>query len=81
MAVRFADLNGDNHADYLCIKPDGYISAYMHPSNSKGPWEDLGQIKFAEGRDRANLQFADVDGDGRDDMLWVDKFSGDTLVW
>lgn len=80
LAVRFADLNGNKHADYLCIKPDGEVSAYLHPEKGDD-WEDLGQIKFAENRDRANLRWADVDGDGRDDMLWVDKFSGDTLVW
>ena len=23
----------------------------------------------------------DVNGDGRDDLLWIEKFSGDTYVW
>ncbi|KAI8190758.1 hypothetical protein KHU50_000383 [Colletotrichum sp. SAR 10_65] len=37
--------------------------------------------QFAIGKDRANLHWADVDGDGKDDMLWIEKFSGDTWVW
>lgn len=80
MAVRFADLTGNKRADYLCIKPDGYVSAYLHPGDD-GSWEDAGQIKFAEDKDRANLRWADVDGDGKDDMIWIEKFSGDSWVW
>jgi hypothetical protein len=31
--------------------------------------------------DRANFQFADVNGDGHADLLHKDKFTGDTQVW
>ncbi|KXH49449.1 hypothetical protein CSIM01_03737 [Colletotrichum simmondsii] len=41
----------------------------------------VGQVKVAEGHDRAMLRFADVNGDGRDDLLWIEKFSGDTWAW
>lgn len=78
-AVQFADIDGDGRDDYLCIKPNGYISGFLHKAENS--WEDIGQIKFAEDKDRANLRFADVTGDGFDDMLWVDKFNGDSFVW
>jgi hypothetical protein len=43
--------------------------------------KSLGQIKYSEGKDRANHRFADVNGDGKADFLWVDNFSGETHVW
>ncbi|KAK7420361.1 hypothetical protein QQX98_002784 [Neonectria punicea] len=79
LAVRFADITGNGRADYLCIEKDGRVTGFVH--NDDGSFEDVGQIKFADGRDRANLRWADVNGDGRDDMLWVDKFTGDASVW
>ncbi|KAK7432202.1 hypothetical protein QQZ08_001147 [Neonectria magnoliae] len=79
LSVRFAGLTGNSRADYLCIAPDGTVSGYLHQDN--GGFVDAGQIKFAVGKDRANLRWADVDGDGLEDMLWIEKFSGDTWVW
>lgn len=79
MAVRFADITGNNRADYLCIEKDGRVSGFVH--NDDDSWENVGQIKFADGKDRANLRWADVNGDGRDDMLWSEKFTGDAYVW
>ncbi|KAF4412991.1 Multidomain esterase [Colletotrichum fructicola] len=79
LAVRFANIDGGKRGDYLCIKPNGYVSGWVHKDD--GTWEDVGQVKFQEGKDRANLRWADVNGDGKDDMLWVDKFNGDGYVW
>ncbi|KPM44471.1 hypothetical protein AK830_g2091 [Neonectria ditissima] len=79
LSVRFADLTGNHRADYLCIAPDGTVSGFLQEDN--GAFVDVGQIKFAVGKDRANLRWADVDGDGLDDMLWIEKFSGDTFIW
>lgn len=79
MSVRFADLTDNGRADYLCIHPDGFVKGQVQRDD--GSWEDVGQIKFAEEADRANLRWADVNGDGQDDMLWVDKFNGNARVW
>lgn len=78
VAVRFADLTGNGRGDYLCIEPDGRISGYVQ--NDDGSWTYTSQIKFSVGYDRANLRFADVNGDGRDDMIWVNKWNGDGHV-
>jgi hypothetical protein len=37
---------------------------------------NAGQIKFAEGWDRANLRFADVENSGRADIIWMNKYTG-----
>ncbi|KAL2838962.1 hypothetical protein BJY01DRAFT_250705 [Aspergillus pseudoustus] len=66
----------------LKCRPEGIVFV---DTNSDGyddnNWEDVGQIKFSQEKDRANLRFADVNGDERDDMIWVDKFNGDGCVW
>ena len=42
---------------------------------------NAGQIKFAEGWDRANLRFADVENSGRADIIWMNKYTGAGRVW
>ena len=81
LAVRFADINGDGKADFLCIEKDGRVTGFVQSTTVNNTYDDVGQIKFAETYDRANLRWADVNGDGLDDMLWVDKFTGDASVW
>ncbi|KFY70309.1 hypothetical protein V499_09272, partial [Pseudogymnoascus sp. VKM F-103] len=79
IGVIFADLTGNGRVDYLCMKPDGTTEAWLNDDGSD--LRSVGQIKFSEKFDRANHRFADVNGDGRADFLWVDKFNGDTKVW
>ncbi|KAF7550314.1 hypothetical protein G7Z17_g5812 [Cylindrodendrum hubeiense] len=79
LSVRFADITGNSRADYLCIAPDGTVNGYLQQDD--GSFDNAGQIKVSVEKDRANLRWADVDGDGLDDMLWIEKFSGDTWVW
>ncbi|RFU74035.1 killer toxin subunits alpha beta [Trichoderma arundinaceum] len=50
--------------------------ARTNPDNVDKPRVDVQHIKFAQDKDRVNLRFADVIGDGFDDMLWV-EFNGD----
>ncbi|KAL2256741.1 hypothetical protein VTK26DRAFT_1190 [Humicola hyalothermophila] len=79
-SVQFADLDGNGLADFLCLEPDGRTWGYLNFDGGKR-LELHSQFKFSEGKDRANLRFADVNGDGKADLLWVDKFNGDTTVW
>ncbi|KAK3897538.1 killer toxin subunits alpha beta [Staphylotrichum tortipilum] len=78
--VRFADIDGNGLADFLCMEPDGRTWGLLN-SNGGKTLTKLSQIKKTEGKDRANLHFADVNGDGLDDFLWINKFNGDTEVW
>jgi hypothetical protein len=34
------------------------------------------QVKKPEDKNRANLRWVDVNGDGKADMVWLDKFGG-----
>ena len=54
---------GDGLAGYICIAPDGEISAWLN----KGPkgWVSVSKIKNTEGKDRSNIRFADINGDVR----------------
>jgi hypothetical protein len=79
LAVRFADLDGNGRADYLCIEKNGRTWGYLN--NNDGSLTYSSQFKFSEDKDRANLRWVDVNGDGLDDLLWVDKFIGDATVW
>jgi hypothetical protein len=79
LGVRFADVSGNindsplnygivplltiignGYPDYLCIDPDGRTTAWI---NTKLNFESVGQIKFSEGADRANVRFVDINGD------------------
>ncbi|KAF2737389.1 hypothetical protein EJ04DRAFT_561556 [Polyplosphaeria fusca] len=49
--------------------------------NKASGLQNANQIKLSVGFDRANHRFADVNGDGRTDFLWIDKFSGNVSLW
>lgn len=75
LAVRFADIDGDGRADYLCLDLDGRTTGNL-PATLKsenngipGSYTSVGQVKFSEGADRANIRFADVDGDGMNSLF------------
>lgn len=79
LGVRFADLTNDGKADYLCIEPNGRVTGYLNRGmapSGQVTFEDVGQIKLATNYDRQNVRFNDVNGDGRADLLWIDKYTG-----
>ncbi|KAL4902118.1 hypothetical protein BDW74DRAFT_187076 [Aspergillus multicolor] len=77
--VQIADITGNGRADYLCIERDGRTWGYVQ--NSANTFTQHTQIKFAEGKDRANLVWADVNGDGLADLIHTNKFNSDGTVW
>ncbi|KFY17433.1 hypothetical protein V492_00682 [Pseudogymnoascus sp. VKM F-4246] len=79
IGVIFADITGSGRVDYLCIHPDGTVFGWLNDKDST--MRSVGQVKFSEKYDRANHRFADVNGDGRADFMWVDKMNGDAKVW
>lgn len=56
--------SGSGKVDYLCMNTKGYTNAFIRDKNTgvDSLGDDIGQVKFGEGWDRANLQFADADG-------------------
>lgn len=78
LGIRFADIDGDKRIDYMRLEPNGRVTGWL---NKPGGLQWMSQIKFSVDKDRANHRWADVNGDGKPDFMWIDKFSGDTDVW
>ncbi|KAM0547807.1 hypothetical protein ACHAPJ_010269 [Fusarium lateritium] len=76
--MRLADVDGDGRADVMCLEPNGRITGWL---NLKSGMENVGQVKFSEGRDRANIRFADVENSGRADIIYLDKYTGAATVF
>ncbi|MFF3328711.1 FG-GAP-like repeat-containing protein [Streptomyces sp. NPDC002888] len=71
--VRFADLDGDGRDDYLVVSSDSEIQAYLNKpgENGKLRFVPAGTVFDEESFSRDNLRFADLTGDGKDDILRV----------
>lgn len=73
--VTFADLNGDKKVDYIVLRDDGTIQAFLNYGqigSGEFWWPELQQPKFAPGGTTAhNVLFADLNGDGRKDLLII----------
>ncbi|KAK4565366.1 hypothetical protein LTR86_003983 [Recurvomyces mirabilis] len=77
--VRWNDLDGDKRADFLCMQSNGVVDGYLNKGVNNMVYQGL--IKHAEGKERKNLRFADINGDGRDDLVWVDMITGAVTAW
>jgi hypothetical protein len=88
--VTYLDIDGDGRADYLCLDKDGRVTGAL--SDGQGvataggghlptQYASVGQVKLAEGADRSSIHFADINGDGRADYLWVNKADGSVKAW
>ncbi|MFI0169652.1 FG-GAP-like repeat-containing protein [Streptomyces sp. NPDC017095] len=83
--VRFADLNGDGLGDYLVVDPDGTVQAWINggPKSEGGDyiWRPQGTISTGLRSPDSQIQFADLDGDGKADLLDVAPATGETWLW
>jgi hypothetical protein len=81
--VRFADLNGDGRAEYIYVHDDSSIEVWLNlggpddgPNAAKVSWLAQGVIATGIGEDGDGVRFADLNGDGRAEYLWVDRVTG-----
>ncbi|RFU33649.1 hypothetical protein B7463_g2678, partial [Scytalidium lignicola] len=78
LQVRFGDIDGDGRDDYLFVHSNGSVDLYWNTKGSDGSivWMPKGQIASGIGKDGAGVMFADINGDGRDDYLWISDTGG-----
>ena len=73
--ISLADVNGDGLADIVARGPEGvYVSlsssaSFMQPSIWTSEFSDLGTIAWKEAKYSSTFQLADVNGDGRADLI------------
>ncbi|KAL8673068.1 MAG: hypothetical protein Q9168_002491 [Polycauliona sp. 1 TL-2023] len=76
---RFADIDGDGKADMIIVDATGNMTALLNngPADTQPlgwMWTEIGQISPAVG-DPAGVRFADMTGDGKADLIWLDEVS------
>nr|OQO24051.1 hypothetical protein B0A51_05021 [Rachicladosporium sp. CCFEE 5018] len=76
--ARYCDMTGSGSDDYLFIDSTGAITLFENQHNW-GYWVPWGVI-YSTNRKRQEVHLADFDGDGKCDILLVDKSSGSTTV-
>ncbi|KUL81743.1 hypothetical protein ZTR_11195 [Talaromyces verruculosus] len=62
-----------------CISQDGTVNGWLNKGLNN--FQSAGLIKSKWGKERANLRFADINGDGRADILALDPVSGAADAW
>jgi GDSL-like lipase/acylhydrolase family protein/VCBS repeat protein len=82
--VKFGDIDGDGKADYLVLDPktgklDVYLNLGPDASTPEGwRWKPIGTIASGLGPG-ADIRFADIDGDGFDDYIFLHPDGGTTI--
>lgn len=80
--IRYADINGDKRADQILITAGGGARAWINegPVGMSGTYRDIGKIAGDTGVPPEDIQFADLDGDGKADFLRIGQ-TGVAHAW
>ena len=83
--VRLADLDGDGRADYVAFDADtkniyGWRNGALDNSKPAYWYPTQGVFKDLPAHDLAEWHFADLNGDGKDDLVWVNG-NGQVTTW
>ncbi|GLF94834.1 FG-GAP repeat domain-containing protein [Streptomyces yaizuensis] len=84
--LAFHNVDCDSRADALISDENGPLRARMHLDHDGGGglvWAEEKQIATGDELDRRTQyrDFADLDGDGRADSLWVNRTTGEVTPW
>lgn len=77
----FADMDGDGKEDYVWLDPNFVASLLINGgTDSAGKWMWLSEEVIADGvgAQRADVQLAGIEGDGKADCLWVGRVTDTT---
>jgi molecular chaperone DnaK len=79
---RYADINGDKRADLILLTAKGGARAWINDGAVGDPAKhrDIGRLTDDAEVPPKDIQFADVDGDGRADFLWIEP-TGVVHAW
>ena len=70
--VRFADFDGDGHADYIVVGEDGSLDVWIFEGGGlQNGWTHRGKVAAGVGVPGNRVQLADVNGDRKVDYLAV----------
>ncbi|MCX4971094.1 FG-GAP-like repeat-containing protein [Streptomyces sp. NBC_00654] len=80
--IRYADINGDKRADRILITARGGARAWINEgaTGAGGTYRDIGKIAADGNLPPKDIQFADLDGDGKDDFVRI-GWTGVTHAW
>ncbi|GII87803.1 hypothetical protein Ssi03_57930 [Sphaerisporangium siamense] len=80
--IRYADINGDKRADRILITANGGARAWINegPKGLGGTYRDIGKIADDADVPPQDVQFADMDGDGKADFVRI-GWTGVTHAW
>jgi lysophospholipase L1-like esterase len=80
--VRFADLDGDDRADYTWLSSTGAVSAYLNRGgDGRGGWLGLGQVASGLTADATRVSTADFTGAGNADYVLGDNTTNAATVY
>ena len=84
--ILFADLNGDRRSDYLWVHPNGSVDVWINQGMSAETtstlainWNKQTMSATGIGRDGVGVRFADLNGDGRAEYIYVDEIGALTV--
>ncbi|MGW7557666.1 FG-GAP-like repeat-containing protein [Streptomyces rimosus] len=77
--LKYADVTGDGKADLLALEKDGSITLAEGTGNGFANYHTIAN-GFGSYVDNSRLQFADVTGDGKADLLALEKDGSITLA-
>ncbi|KAK7422803.1 hypothetical protein QQX98_001364 [Neonectria punicea] len=83
--VRLADIDGDGFDDYIYLDAGGATITYRNDWNEDNPIDSWVRMKGADavgiGQRPEEIEFYDINGDGKADYVWTSPLDGRVRVW